>query len=428
MSVVDAPADEVFESGDARLLKRSRPWEIASFVPWGLGVGFIVAALATRTPALFAPLFHLATFGALAFFGVRKWNPSATWTSGRISAGPDGVQFDGKVVAPRTRIKEALVMPYKGQTAVRISLKGVLAPTYVAVKDVEEGRRLLRALGFDASQAVARLRAASAVFQWPSWKTFLLVIAPIITFAFGLGAIVSAFGKTAAPFAVALLPMFMAFVAGAMINPTKVDVGADGILTQWFGKKRWFSYADLEFVGPYEDARMGKVYIGVELGLRSGERVRLATGQKRWGDENQALILERISEAIETYKSGMSVADASILARNGRAPTDWITALRRVGAGANADMRTAAVPLERLWKLVEDASATAASRVGAAIALSPHIDARERKRIRVAAESTASPKLRVALEKASAPEATDEELAEVLATVEDAAEDRAVKA
>lgn len=278
---------------------------------------------------------------------------------------------------------------------------------------------MLRALGFDASQSVAHLRAASAFFQWQSWKAFLFVMAPIFAFIGAMASSVSIFGKQAAPYAVALLPMLMTFVAAVMINPTKVEVGADGILTHWFGQKRWFSYADLEFVAPYEDAKMGKVYIGVELGLRSGERVKLSTGQKRWGDENQALILERISEAIETYKSGMSVSDASILGRNGRAPEDWITALKRVGAGANADMRTAPVALDRLWKLVEDASATAVARVGAAIALSPHIDERERKRIRVAAESTASPKLRVALEKASSTASTEQELAELLTDIED---------
>lgn len=409
----------------ARLLRRSRGWRIASFLPWAIGAGFIAAAIAARNPALLAPLFHATVFGALAFFGVRHWNPSATWRSGRVTAGPDGIQFDGSAVVARDKIKDALIMPYKGQTAVRVSLNGVGAPEYVAVKDVEEGRRLLRALGLDASQSVARLKVLGQFFDLPAWKTVLLTVAPMAVFVGTLASTVSLFGKQAAPYALALLPIVLGFLVTVMVNPTKVEVGADGILTTWFGAKRFFSYADLEFVGPYEDAKMGKVYVGVELGLRSGEKVKLSTGQKRWGDENQALILERISEAIETYKSGMSASDASVLGRNGRAPLDWITALRQLGAGANADMRTAPVAIDRLWRLVEDASATAVARVSAAIALGPHIDERERKRIRMAAESTASPKLRVALEKASAPEAAEEELASVLSEIESESSDGA---
>ncbi|MFO0617572.1 MAG: hypothetical protein U0414_33570 [Polyangiaceae bacterium] len=417
----DAPVEASEDSSthdDAKRIRRNRAISILSFLPWGIGFGCVLAAALTRRAEFLAPLFHLTIFGAVAFFGIRRWNPAATWQPAKVTAGPEGIRSDGVLVAPRERIKSAFITPYKGHTAVRITLKGSLAPDYIAVGDVAEGRRMLRALGLDASQSVAHMKALSEFFRMPAWKSAALVIAPMIGFFALLAGTISLFGKQAAPWALGFMPAMMAFLAGIMLNPTKIEVGADGILTEWFGKKRWFSYADLEFVGPYEDARMGKVYIGVELGLRSGERVQLSCGQKRWGDENQALILERISEAIETYKSGIHASDASILGRNGRAPTDWITSLRRLGAGANADMRTAPIALDRLWRLVEDASASAVSRVGAAIALSPHIDERERKRIRVAAGSTASPKLRVALEKASTPDASEQELAEILSDIE----------
>lgn len=402
----------------ARRMRRSRAWQVVGMIPWALGLGLIAGAIITRTPALLAPLLHTTILGAVAFFGLRKWNPSSTWRTGRVIASAEGIRFDGELVVARERIKDALITPYKGQTAVRISLKGVSAPEYIAVKEVPEGRRMLRALGLDASQSVARLKGLSPFFQWPTWKAVLASTAPLAAFFGIMASAVSLFGKQAAPYAVATLPILVGALLVPILNPTKVDVGADGILTTWFGRKRFFPYAGLEVVEPYEESKGGKVYIGVELGLRSGETVRILIGQKRWADESQALMLERISEAIETYKSGMSASDASILGRNGRAPADWITALRQLGAGSNADMRTAPVAIDRLWTLVEDASATALSRVSAAIALGPHIDERERKRIRIAAESTASPKLRVALEKASASDSDEEELAEVLSEME----------
>ena len=63
-------------------------------------------------------------------------------------------------------------------------------------------------------------------------------------------------------------------------------------------------------------------------------------------------------------------------------------------------------------------SAAPLARFSAAIALAPQVPPAERKRIRVAAATTASPKLRVALEHASSSEASEEALAEELAHLE----------
>ena len=202
------------------------------------------------------------------------------------------------------------------------------------------------------------------------------------------------------------------------IARTHVEIGADGILTRWFGKERFFPFSQIEWVNPFKSKQLNKRYLGVELVLRDGEAVRLLVGQERWADEDQAMVVERIREAIEAYSSGMAGADASILGRNGRAPKDWIMSLRAIGAGANADMRTSPIPLERLWRIVEDASASAVARASAAIALAPQVPPSERRRIRIAAQATASPKLRIALDHATDSEISDEALAESLADLD----------
>jgi hypothetical protein len=61
--------------------------------------------------------------------------------------------------------------------------------------------------------------------------------------------------------------------------------------------------------------------------------------------------------------------------------------------------RQAAVPREQLWDVVEGAAADPSERVLAAEALKTgELDVDERKRLRVAAEHCAEPKVRIALE------------------------------
>jgi hypothetical protein len=56
---------------------------------------------------------------------------------------------------------------------------------------------------------------------------------------------------------------------------------------------------------------------------------------------------------------------------------------------------------DRLWSVLEDGASAPAHRAAAAVALSPHLDDAGRQRVRIAAQATATPKLRVALEAAA---------------------------
>jgi hypothetical protein len=66
--------------------------------------------------------------------------------------------------------------------------------------------------------------------------------------------------------------------------------------------------------------------------------------------------------------------------------------------------RAAAIPRERLWDVVENPAADPSAREGAALALSVSLDADDRSRLAALAQTTAQPRLRVALDGVSREE------------------------
>jgi hypothetical protein len=85
----------------------------------------------------------------------------------------------------------------------------------------------------------------------------------------------------------------------------------------------------------------------------------------------------------------------------------WIRHLRSIGSGANVGPRTAPVSAEQLWQTVEAPTAEPAAREAAAVALSGGLDGEGRRRLRIAAQQTVQPNLRVVFD-AAADEDVDE--------------------
>jgi hypothetical protein len=186
----------------------------------------------------------------------------------------------------------------------------------------------------------------------------------------------------------------------------RVDVGSDGVLLRrHVGGQRFFAYGSMESAvaaGPNT----------MILTVRSGEVIRLTIGA--WSDRSQLrdALVERIEEARATFAQdhGIETSEA-LVAPGGRDLERW---LKEIRALANArDYRETRLDEERLWRVVDDATARPATRAGAAIALST-LDEPSRMRLRVAAEACAEPKLRVALTRV-AEGASDVELEEALA-------------
>ncbi len=401
---------------------RRNPWIMAlGASPFGAAFAAIVAAIGFgATPALVV-LPHLFILGAV--FSVLAWRKNARprEVPGKIVADERGVSFAGQLLVPRAEIKSGLLLPRPdGALVVRFRRKGLHLPVDLRVADREEGRALLRALGLDASQSVATFRLLSNAFfdaakrrRWGMyWGVGVAVFAMVIGFV-----------ARTAPHLAGVLPLgFALLTLGAALMaaiPTRLQVGADGLHMKWLRRQRFIAYGDVDRIDPFEDPGSGKSQTaGLLVTLKGGETVRLPVMSKRATVRDEIFLLhERISEAIETWSRGEGVAHAALVRRAGREASQWVRALRGIGAFANADARTAPVMPEKLWRIVEDPAAPADARAGAAVALGQTADEDARARLRAAASATAAPKLRFAIETAAKNE-PDEALAAALAEVE----------
>ena len=90
----------------------------------------------------------------------------------------------------------------------------------------------------------------------------------------------------------------------------------------------------------------------------------------------------------------------------------WLSDVKDLAAART--YRETRLDEDRLWRMVDDPTASPATRAGAALALSAAIDDPSRARLRVAAEACVEPKLRIALLRV-AEGASDAELEEALA-------------
>ncbi len=221
------------------------------------------------------------------------------------------------------------------------------------------------------------------------------------------------------------IPILLIYLGFMLLTRTTITVGADGVLRSWLGKKEFWSYGEIASVNRFLDLNIGRKHKwqGVELTLRSAERVRLPIASRNGFQQTQLdLILERIREAMDSHRQGEPAADTALLARQARPVADWIKSLRAIGSGAHVDHRTAPVAPERLFRIVEDPSLAASTRAGAAVALGASLDEEGKVRLKGAAGAIAAPKLRIAIE--AAADGDEAALTEALAAIEGEAEKR----
>lgn len=382
----------------------------------GLGVVLFAAILpvlalviATGVVPLATLILHCGLFGAMSLsYGMRS-TKNATFVDGTLSVDSERIAIDGATIAPRAELTQGCLVPSSAGTLVRIERRRASA-IVVRVADEREGRALLEALGFDAAHAVAELKIASGLLAYDV-ATQLLVTLPAV--GVGVAAILATafiLQKQAGPFIFAIIAAMLGYMLGLAFAPTTVRVGTDGIATRWLWRDRFIPFSSIARAEKYDMIIGTKRQLGVRLALMGGEEVRLPTGQTDIGEVEASRLLTRIEEAREARHAGN--VSPELLARGARDVAGWVRALRALGEGAH-NLRASALPLDALLQLVEDASAREVDRASAAVAaLASHGDEAAR-RVRVAAETTASPKLRVALDRiAEAPD--DEELGTVL--------------
>ncbi|HEY2510335.1 MAG TPA: hypothetical protein VGI39_05755 [Polyangiaceae bacterium] len=358
---------------------------------WVLGgsaaivVAGIVIGLAASGPLLPMALM-VAAFAPLLFSVVVRKNLASVPVHREIVASLDGLQV-GRLCVPRAAIKDAQVVPVP-ELMVRVARRHGL-PLELPVLSTAEGRELLRALGFDVSQTVLRFRASARIMSHWAFRSGAAI--------FGAVALAS---MEMAHFHASFSIVLVFALALVMIIPSRIHVGADGVLVTWMGTRRFFAITEILGVEKYVRGAGRNKMCGARLTLADGARVDLPVGQARWADDRAEALVERIREARETGGREVSEAAAVFLERGARGVAEWIQALRAVGAGAIADLRSAPMNHERLWRVVESHGAPAEERAAAAVALASSLDAPGKERLRVAAEAVADRRLRVVLDAA----------------------------
>lgn len=405
-----------YEGSRLQRVRRNPWWLLLGGSPWIVGLGLVVAAFASHTYALLAPLFHLLIFGLVGFFWAWRRNKSPRVATGKLTIDDAEVRFDGELVCRRDEIRSGMIVPKDGGLFVRLDRKGLKPACWLKADSEADGRAALVALGLDASQSAAEVRALSPYFSLPPWLQFAISFFPAVVGG-GAMAVTSAVRPGLAPLgALGFVATMLTFVV-LIMWPSRLSIGADGIFQRWIWRRRFFPFSDMTRVDPVERGMMNRRYLGLEIGHKDGRTTYLPIGQKRWAEEEFDAAVERVREAIGVYAAGVAGVAASALARAGREPRDWITALRRIGQGAEADLRTAPVRADDLVRIAADPSAAASARVSAAVALASSKSG-DVERVRVAAEAAAEPKLRVALTKALSPDTSEDELATLLGELE----------
>jgi hypothetical protein len=408
--------DEPFEA-DLVVIRRN-PWMVAlALLPALVPPVLVLAGMGTA--ALFL-LPHGFVFTVLALALVLQRNPLARLVSTKVSARDGALRVGGELHRKQDLVDGLLVPRHNARPRVVFKRPGLSAKLEIEVTGTDQGRKLLRAVGFDASQTVASFRLAPLIMAYP--KLIGGVIGGLGALA-ALAAAASHAGPLFAPFV--LVPLLAVLLVTSLVK-RRIEVGSDGVLVGWFGKKRFIAHSRIADVRPYEEQVAGKTYVGVDLHLVGGEKLHLVVGQKGWVATDAQAVAERIREAREDAARGDADVQAALLERGPREIKEWVSSLRGIGAGANASLRTAPVAPERLWRIVEDASAEPTARAGAAVALGAELDDERSARLRGVAHTIAAPRLRVAIEHVAEGK-SDAELEEALAEMDEGARGRTAR-
>ncbi len=350
--------------------------------------------------------------GALAYGWARS--PGAAPKPVRVGADARGISTDGVLVLPSSKVVGGWVQPRPHASPI-VHVRGLgAAHLRFAVRDVEQGRALLRALAIDPARVSAHYWAMARPLGEPrAFAHAGLLLA--LTVAVGL-----VVGPAVPPvFAVAVVALIVLFAGVAL--PTRVVVGGDGVLLRWLGTVRFVSWSRVTDVEPFDGGVM--LSLGPEQGSEEWLTLRMPEDHQRYHPERDAMV-ERMFAAFRAHEAAVgSDPMARLLGRAGGRTREWVREMRGLVRPAPG-FRVASVPLDRLWRVVEDPRADREARTGAAIALAPTLLDEDRARLWAVADGCAEPRLRVALATAAKEaRAPDDALADALDALESEGDD-----
>jgi hypothetical protein len=197
---------------------------------------------------------------------------------------------------------------------------------------------------------------------------------------------------------VVVVALLVVFTSWRTRGTTRVTVGADGMLVSRGRAAEFVAWRDAEEVRLTWAAGRERIAATLEVPRARGAPLKLECTPAGSDTLRELYHRAQAAHASVTQSPHGTPAAAFPLARAGRDAATWLRELRALTT-RGADYRSSAVTEEVLWSVVEDPRVDPTARAGAAAALAESTDESARARIRVAAESTASPKLRVALER-----------------------------
>jgi hypothetical protein len=193
------------------------------------------------------------------------------------------------------------------------------------------------------------------------------------------------------PWAMGSIVLLYAVIALQVLLPQWVEVGSDGLVLRSLGRRRFVRFDRIRAVMPTS--------LGVELQLDDGRELEIRLTQTANGATTK---VERLVSAIEEGRTAFAKLarseEEALLARGGRDLDTWLREMRAIGDESGGGYRALAVPPERLWEIVRNPSADPSAREGAAVALRAALDEDGKRVLAEVIETTASPRLRVALE------------------------------
>ncbi len=356
-------------------------WVPAAFGALGIWGAVVGLAVVGRGPGerLLQPGSVSATDGYLLVATPR--GPSRTVTRAELATGWCEPTKDGVAAVLPLRNGELVLVEQPDEAAARAFL------VEAGIEHASQAMRIkLRRIGVLDRAFHAFLLVPLTVFGMP------ILLSPIVAVSVALASPDPAVWVFGVPFSIPLAFSYALLLwwIGASIFPLAASIGNDGILLEKWFRKTFVPFSRMSSVTVVG----GSPYYQVEVALAEDERLRVPTS----GREQAEALARQLEAGMRAVRSRDREALIDGLARGGRTVSAWREAVRDVlSEGA---YRARHVGTESLLRIAEDPFAPEDVRVGAVLALGTPQDEEAKKRVWAAAEASASPRVRLALQRA----------------------------
>lgn len=411
-------------NGEARVTHRRRGARAVVFgLVWPLLSLLISVAVLKNLPSrphgpiALALVLGIMGSGVAAAAGVwaRSRNQRRTWSV----TGTELVLGDKRI--PRADIDSGMVLNRRegAQIDLRLADGELLQLDFTSRAEAEEA---LESLALDAARRRVRvvlntpaetlgITAAGGLLGLLAWLPFAGIAGDVM----GKYGVSNSF-QTALAFAT-LIPLMIA--GGLFIRSLtpEITIGAEGLAWRaqgWGQKRKTLGFDQVKSIGTHLRAGVKSAkHWAIEVGLQDGTTQTLGVlGELRQAEADA--IIQRAQTALDTWRRGeASGSQAAQLDRTGATVRDWIAKLQQLALQKDG-YRSTALTVERLVEVVSDPKASTEQRLGAAMVLSARGEESSREQIRIAGDTSVSPKLRVALDTIARAEADEQAIQEAL--------------